>query len=85
MNAFVSPETFDCAACGASGPGGKPALDVHVATAHPSTPADEVHFAPPSLRTWARRNGHPDLEDHGRIPLGVREAYELAMTQEGPE
>lgn len=81
MSGFASPEAFDC---GASGPGGKPALDSHVASAHPSTPPGEVTFAQPSLRVWARRNGHPDLADNGRIPAGVAEAYELAMTQEAP-
>lgn len=31
-----------------------------------------------AIRDWARRNGHPDLGDRGRIPQAVMAAYDAA-------
>lgn len=32
-----------------------------------------------TVRAWAREHGYPTLADRGRIPEGVRAAYETAM------
>lgn len=31
-----------------------------------------------AIRHWARRNGHPDLSNKGRVPTEILEAYERA-------
>ncbi len=31
-----------------------------------------------AIREWARKNGHPDLSERGRIPQVILEAYEAA-------
>ncbi len=32
-----------------------------------------------AIREWARKNGHPNLGDRGRIPYAVTEEYDAAM------
>lgn len=31
-----------------------------------------------SIREWARKNGHPNLSERGRIPQGILDEYEAA-------
>lgn len=38
--------------------------------------ADREHLK--AIREWARKNGHPDLSDRGRIPQAVMTEYEVA-------
>ncbi len=48
------------------------------AVAEPNTPrrsaGDRERLK--AIREWARKNGHPDLSERGRIPQGILEEYE---------
>lgn len=46
------------------------------ATPSPRTPADRERLK--VIREWARKNGHPDLGDRGRIPQAIVDEYVAA-------
>lgn len=37
-----------------------------------------------AIREWARKNGHPDLGDRGRIPQRIVDEFDLANSQPSP-
>lgn len=77
MSTYITPEVFECAACGATGFGGKPALDEHITDTH-AVPAPGV--VPPgvdakAVRAWALAHGWPHLGERGRLPQDAITAY----------
>jgi len=77
MTGYVSPAVFECAACGATGLGGRPALDAHITDRHaiPAAGVAPDGVDPKALRAWALTHGWPTLGDRGRLPQDAITAY----------
>lgn len=46
------------------------------------TPGDRDRLR--AIREWARKHGHPELGDRGRIPQAIVDSYELAQPKRSP-